>query len=281
MADALPVCYLNGQFLPLAEARVSPLDRGFLFGDAVYEVIPVYGDRPLLLDAHLQRLDRSLRELGISNPLQIDAWQELVRDLIDRNGGGDVGIYLQVTRGADTGRDHRFPAGVTPGVFGMASPMPPPPGGIAAITLPDARWGRCDIKATALLANVLARQRAEDAGAQEAILVWDGVVTEGSSSSVLIVEGDDIVRRPNGEEILPGTTTDLIVDLARQAGLTCREEIISVERLRSADEIWITSAMRGIAAIVELDGKPVGSGNPGPVWRQVSAIYEDYKHGPD
>ena len=281
MADALPVCYLNGQFLALTDARISPMDRGFLFGDAVYEVIPVYSNRPLLLDAHLQRLNRSLHELGIPNPLDTAGWQNVVGRLVERNGGGDVGIYLQVTRGADTGRDHGFPAGLEPSVFGMASPMPPPPGAITAITLPDTRWGRCDIKATALLANVLARQRAAEAGAQEAILVWDGVVTEGSSSSVLMVEAGTIVRRPNGEEILPGTTTDLIVDLARRAGFACREETIAVPRLRQADEIWITSAMRGIAAIVELDGAPVGSGTPGPVWNRVATMYEDYKHGPE
>jgi D-alanine transaminase len=279
MADVLPTAYLNGEFLPIPEARISPLDRGFLFGDAVYEVIPVYGGRPLLLDAHLTRLARSLSALGIANPLSEDRWRALVAEITQRNGGGDLGIYLQVTRGAASSRDHAFPADTVPTVFAMASPAPAPrPDGLRAITVPDNRWGRCDIKATALLANVLARQAAVEAGADEAILVWNGEVTEGAASSVILVEQGVLVRRPNSEAILPGTTTDLVIELGASTGLECREQSITVTRLHAAEEVWLTSAMRGVAAVVAIDGRAVGDGRPGPLWNRVAARFEEYKH---
>lgn len=281
MADVLPTAYLDGDFLPVEEARISPLDRGFLFGDAVYEVIPVYGGRPLLLDAHLNRLANSLASLRIDNPLPVEDWRALVSEIARRNGGGDMGVYLQVTRGVTLSRDHAFPAASTPTLFGMASPAPAPrPDGVKAITQPDHRWGRCDIKATALLANVLARQAATEAGADEAILIWNGEVTEGAASSVILVDQGTMIRRPNSEAILPGTTTDLVVKLGADTGLECREEAITVERLLTVDEVWLTSAMRGVAAVVSIDGQPVGNGKPGPMWNQVAARFEAYKHEP-
>ncbi|RMF95643.1 MAG: D-amino acid aminotransferase [Gammaproteobacteria bacterium] len=279
MAEALPIAWLNGRLLPIAEARISPLDRGFLFADAVYEMIPAYAGRPLLLDAHLARLGRSLAALQIPDPLDEAGWKQLLQSLIDANGGGDLAIYLQVSRGADTGRDHLPPAALEPTVFAMATRAPPPAGAIAAITASDERWAHCDIKSTGLLANVLARARAEAAGAREAILLRDGWLTEGASSSVIVVVGGTLLRRPGGPEVLPGTTTDLVVRLADEAGYRCRQEPVSEARLRAADEIWITSAMRGVAAVVRLDGEPVGSGEPGPVWQTVAAMYEDYKYG--
>jgi len=280
MAEPLPTAYLNGEFLPVETARISPLDRGFLFGDAIYEVIPVYAGRPLLLDAHLARLGNSLRALSIVDPLQEAGWRRLVTDLIERNGSGDMGVYLQVTRGADRGRDHAFPAtSIAPTIFAMASSAPAPrTDGLRAITLPDTRWGRCDIKATALLANVLSRQAATEAGAYEAILTWQGEVTEGSSSSVILIEDQKLIRRPNSEAILPGTTTDLVVALAREAGLPCREETIAVERLHKADEVWLASAMRGVSAVVNIDGKNISDGLPGSAWREVARRFEDYKY---
>ncbi|MBN8281484.1 MAG: aminotransferase class IV, partial [Gammaproteobacteria bacterium] len=202
----MPTAWFNGSYLPLAEVRVSPLDRGFLFGDAVYEVIPVYGRQPFLLEPHLERLERSLKEIRIGNPLDRAAWREVVHGLVGRNGATDAAVYLQVSRGADAGRDHCFPgSGVAPTTFGMVTPVAPPPAtpGIRAITRPDERWGRCDIKSTALLANVLARQAAADAGAGEALLLKDGELTEGSASTVILVEGGALVRRPDGRAILP------------------------------------------------------------------------------
>ena len=279
MAEVLPTAYLNGEFLPVETARISPLDRGFLFGDAVYEVIPVFGGKALLLDAHLARLAKSLEALGITDPLPESGWRDLISRLAQENGGGDMGVYLQVSRGADRGRDHAFPEDLQPTVFGMASPAPAPrTEGLRAITLPDTRWGRCDIKATALLANVLARQTAVEAGADEAILVWNGEVTEGASSSVILREGDELVRRANSEAILPGTTTDLVVELAATAGFQCREESIPVARLLAADEVWIASAMRGVAAVVNIDGKTIAGGQPGTAWQAVSRAFEAFKY---
>jgi D-alanine transaminase len=283
MAAPLPTAWFNGKFMPLADVRVSPLDRGFLFGDAVYEVIPVFAGEPFLLTPHLDRLERSLREVRIRNPHDRAGWTGLIRDLVQRNGGGNVAVYLQVSRGADVSRDHFFPGEhVAPTVFGMVTPLSQPQAdsqGIQAITRPDRRWGRCDIKSTALLANVLARQEAREAGAGEVILVRDGQLTEGSASSVIIVEGEVLVRRPAGPDVLPGTTTDAVFLVARQCGLTCRDEPIPVERLRRADEIWIAAATRSIAPVTMLDGRPVGSGRPGPVWQQVATAFDASKPG--
>jgi D-alanine transaminase len=279
VAATLAIAYLNGSFVPIDEATVSPLDRGFLFGDAVYEVIPVYAGRPFLLTPHLRRLNRSLLELRIAAPYSAKQWHTVIEGLIKENDGGDLTIYIQVTRGADSGRDHGFPDRITPTVFAMASVLTSPDfsAGVSAITRADNRWNRCDIKATALLANVLLLQEAREAGAAEAILIWDGEVTEGASSSVIIIENRELVRRPNGHEVLPGTTTDHVVSLARKAGLGYRQERISAARLHSADEIWLTSATRGIAPVVRVDDQPIGTGIPGPVWRQVIKLYESSK----
>jgi D-alanine transaminase len=280
MARTLEIAFFNGEYLPLADVSVSPLDRVFLFGDGVYEVVPIYGGKPLLMEAHLARLDRSLQETGIENPYTVAQWQDVVSNLATRNGGGNLTIYLQVTRGADSGRDQVFPENITPTMFGMASDLPDYQyaNGVTAITLPDNRWGRCDIKSTSLLANVLARQHANQADAIDAILIRDGQVTEAAVSSVLIVERGELVRRFNGKAILPGTTTDLVVELAREAGVTCREEVISETRLRNADEIWLTGATKGVAPVIVLDGDAVGTGRPGPVWKKVTDMLEAHKN---
>lgn len=280
MARALPIAHLNGAFLPIEQARISPLDRGFLFGDAIYEVIPVFGGQPLLLDEHLARMERSLAEIRIRPPHDASGWRALIGTLIERNGGGDMSIYLQVSRGADNGRDHAFPAAIPPTVFGMASPMARPDlahAGVRAITAADPRWARCDIKSTSLLANILMRQAAAEAGASEVILIRDGDVTEGSASSVVIVEGNRLTTRPNGPEILPGTTIGLVRRLALECGYQFQEEIITESRLRNADEIWVMGAVRGISPITHLDGQPVATATPGPVWRAVAQRYESCK----
>jgi D-alanine transaminase len=280
VAKPLSIAFLNGAFVPIEEARISPLDRGFLFGDAVYEVIPVYAGRPLLLDEHLQRLERSLAETRIRPPLDVAGWRTLVAGLVQRNGAGDMSIYLQISRGADVGRDHAFPASVAPTVFAMASPLAPvdpAAAGIRAITAADPRWARCDIKSTSLLANVLLRQLATDAGASEVLLLREGFLTEGSASSVVIVEKNTLISRSNGPEILPGTTIRLVRDLARECGYAYREEAITEHRLREADEIWVMGAARGISPVTHLDGAPVGNGAAGPVWRAIAERYEACK----
>ncbi|MEZ5564618.1 MAG: aminotransferase class IV [Gammaproteobacteria bacterium] len=274
----MPTTWFNGAFMPLSEVRVSPLDRAFLYGDAVYEVIPVFAGCSFLLEAHLNRLERSLAAIEIRNPYSRTDWQSLISELIERNGGGNVAVYLQVSRGADIGRDHSFPGEhVPPTVFGMVTPIPEPhpdQHGIRAITCQDERWSRCDIKSTALLANVLARQKARQAGAGEALLLRNGQLTEGSASSVIIVERGTLIRRPSGPEVLPGTTTDSIFALARECGLGCNDELIPESRLRHADEIWIASATRGVVPVVTLDDQPVGNGTPGPIWRKVAAAFK-------
>ena len=279
MADALSIVYLNGSFQNIREAHISPLDRGFLFGDAVYEVIPVHGGKPLLLKEHLARLERSLSEIRMVNPHTPEEWSSIVKSLIEQNSGDNLGINIQISRGADTGRDHAVPDGIDPTVFGMASRIADTDSwdsGVTAITLPDLRWARCDIKSTALLANVLARQQAVEAGADDAILIRDGYVTEASVSSVIIVEGGVLVTRNNGPELLPGTTRQLVLTLATEAGLSCREEAISEERLRTADELWLMSAGRGVVPVTHLDGSPVGDGKPGPVWNRVKGLISNY-----
>ncbi|TFG85698.1 MAG: D-amino acid aminotransferase [Chromatiales bacterium] len=283
MAAPLPTAWFNGTYMPIAEVRISPLDRAFLYGDAVYEVIPVFAGQSFLLEPHLTRLERSLRELRIRSPHNRAEWVTLIDGLIRKNGGGNLAVYLQVSRGADVARDHAFPGDhVPPTVFGMAMPISEPHPdrhGIRAITRQDQRWGRCDIKSTALLANILAREDASAAGAGEAILLRNGLLSEGSASSVIIVEKSALLRPPAGPEVLPGTTTDAVFALARQCGLRCGDEEISEKRLRGADEIWVAAATRGIAPVIELDGLPVGNGSPGPVWRQVAAAFEASKTG--
>jgi len=279
LARTLEIAYLNGEYLPINKASISPLDRGFLFGDAVYEVVPIYGDQPLLLDVHLTRLEHSLRELSIDNPYSRSEWKSVVSNLAQRNGGGDLTVYLQVSRGADSGRDQVFPQALPPTVFAMAAKLQSIDyrAGVSAITLADNRWARCDIKSTSLLANVLARETAAKAGAVDAILIRDGKVTEAAVSSVLLVYNGELVRRCNSQAILPGTTTDFVVELAKSAGYHCREEEITEQRLRQADEIWLTGATKGIAPIVRLDGEPIGDGRPGPVWQKVIELFEARK----
>ena len=280
MADALPIVYVNGIYQPKAEARISPFDRGFLFADAVYEVIPVFRSKAVLLDNHLIRLDNSLQELRIRNPHSKADWISIIDTLILKNGGGDIGIYLQVSRGAEEGRDHFYPPNITPTVFAMATPIvasPKDTSGISVVTLEDNRWLRCDIKSTSLLANIMVRQQARDAGADDAILIKDGVLTEAGSASVLTVESDTVITRPNSNQLLPGTTRAMVLELAAKAGIKCQDEIISEERLLAADEICLLSATKGIVPVIQIDGKAVGGGTPGPVWAKLYALYEDAK----
>lgn len=273
--------YLNGAFLPVAEARVSVLDRGFLFGDGVYEVIPVYGGRPFRLDHHLARLDHSLHGIRIANPLSHTQWCEVLLELIARNGAGDQSLYLQVTRGTAPQREHTFPPEPQPTVFAMASPLAEPDegirNGVGAVTVDDIRWKHCNIKAITLLPNVLMRQYAIDAGAAEAILLRDGNATEGAASNVFIVKDGEVRTPPDSNLLLPGITRDLIVELCRAHAIPCREIDISEAELRDADEIWISSSTKEVVAVIRLDGATIGDGAPGPLWRQISRLYSDYK----
>jgi D-alanine transaminase len=267
------VVYLNGAFLPAEAACISPLDRGFLFGDGIYEVIPSYQGSFFLLDAHMERLRRSLHELRLPEPHVDQGWSGLVGKLLELNPGADRSVYLQVTRGAAP-RDHAFPANVVATVFAMVSAIAPPrpdlgERGIATISLPDERWGRCDIKSVALLPNVLARQRAAEQGAVEAILLRDGMLTEGAASNVFVVHDGVVVTPPLDHGILPGITRRFLLAVLRDQGWTCREEPVAEPDLRSADEVWLTSSTKEILPVTSLDGQPLGEGRPGPLWRRA------------
>src|SRR5579871_556299 len=223
MAAPLPIVHLNGRFLPLQDAKLSPLDRGFLFGDGVYEVIPAYTGRLFHLPAHLKRLQHSLDGIRLKNPLSDAQWTFLLQELVKKNGGGEQAVYLQVSRGADVGRDHVFPAKTPATVFAMSSPLGGLPEelktkGAKVITLQDIRWQRCDIKCTALLGNVLLRQTATEAGCHEGILLRDGHATEGTASGLFIVKDGTVITAPDGPELLPSITRDVVLMLAAQAG---------------------------------------------------------------
>ena len=282
MAEPLPICYLNGAFLPLREARISPLDRGFLYADAVYEVMPVYGGRPFRFSAHLERLGRSLAALKMDDPHTRDEWRAILGGLIERNGGGEQYRYWQVTRGAELGRNHAPLPRIERTVFAFGAPLAPnPPAvlerGVSCVTAADTRWARCDIKSTALLANVLLRQLAVEADAQETILLRDGELTEASASSVHVVLGGEVLVPPNSRRILPGTTRSAIEELAARAGVTCRLVPVSEAQLRAADEVWLSAATRELQPVTALDGHVVGTGRPGPVWRRVYEALQRYK----
>jgi D-alanine transaminase len=280
VAEKNTIVYLNGEFLPADEAKISVLDRGFIFGDGVYEVIPVYGGRLFRLPHHLERLDHSLEGIRLANPMDHKYWQAVLEELIQRNGGGDQSLYLQITRGVAE-RDHSFPPDSEPTVFAMSKPVaevaPELREGISAITVEDIRWKWCNIKAIALLPNILLRQQAIDNGAGEAIMLRDGFVTEGAASNIFIVNNGVVLTPPKSNLLLPGVTRDLVVELCHDSGVPCVEGAISEMQLRGADEIWITSSTKEIVPVVRLDGEPVGSSRPGALWLQLIDLYQNYK----
>jgi len=276
------IVYLNGAFLPLEDARVPVLDRGFIFGDGVYEVIPVYSRHPFRLAEHLQRLQHSLDGIRLDNPHADAEWRELVRELIARNEGEDQYLYLHITRGVAR-RDHAFPpADTPPTVFMMSSPLAPAAQalrehGVTAITAPDNRWLRCDIKAISLLPNVLLRQLAVDAGAAETVMLRDGFLSEGAASNIFVVKDGVLLAPPKDHLMLPGITYDVVLELAAAQGIPARVAPVAESTLRGADEIWLTSSTREVQAITRLDGRPVGAGKPGPLFRKMDQYYQDYK----
>lgn len=276
--------YLNGRFLPLAEAGISPLDRGFLYGDGVYEVIPVYSRRTFRIDEHLKRLQATLDGIHLTNPLATEAWKAVIFKLVESAPWEDQSIYLQVTRGADDKRDHAFPpTSVTPTAFAFASPLVTTSAdirakGVAAITVPDLRWSRCDLKVVSLLANVLARQQAVEQGCAEALLIRDGLMKEGAASNIFIVKDGVLIAPPKTHLMLPGITYDVILELAETHRQAHEVREISEAELRAADEVWMTSSTKEILAITRLDGRPVGTGQPGPYGEQMWQWYQDFKN---
>jgi D-alanine transaminase len=270
-------CYLNGQWTALADAKVSVLDRGFIFGDGVYEVISVDtidGIRaPFRAHQHFVRLQRSLDMVRIENPYSIEQWFDLTAEVIERHPWARQLVYVQVTRGVAK-RDHPFPADVAPTVFVSTSPWPAIPAeqierGIAAVTHVDERWLHCDIKSTSLLGNVLMKQYAIDQGASETVMLREGFLTEGSSTNVSVVKNGAVSMPPKTVQILPGITVDGIAQIAEQHGIRVDVRPVAEIELRSADEVWLSSSGRELLAIVSLDGSAVGSGQPGPMYRAM------------
>lgn len=278
------LAYLNGNYLPLDEARISPMDRGFLFGDGAYEVIPVYSRRPFRLQQHLERLERTLAALQLANPLSKEQWAEVVQRLVDDHGSEDQGVYLQVTRGAAPVRDQAFPRpAVTPTVFAYADRLPTPSAellatGGTALTAEDFRWLRCDLKTVSLVANVLLRQLSAAAGCTETILLRDGLVMEGSASNVLVVQDGVILAPPKSNLILPGVTYDVVLELAAANGIPTQVRPVAEAELRGADEVWVTSSTKEVLPITRIDDAPVADGRPGPLAARMNALYQDFKN---
>jgi len=266
--------FVNGRFMPLEQATVSVEDRGYQFGDGIYEVIRTYRGVPFRMEAHLARLERSAQAIGLAMPYQSREWQELIVEGIRLAGFAESKVYIQLTRGVAP-RDHAFPAGSRPTVVMTIRefrPLDPTlrEAGVPAITLEDLRWGRCDIKSLNLLPNVLARQRAQDAGVFEAIFVRDGIVTEGSVSNVVVVRGGALATAPEGARILSGVTRALVLELARKAGVSVEERAVTLDELRRADEVFLCGTTVEILAVVRIDGQAVGTGKPGPLTSRLS-----------
>jgi D-alanine transaminase len=273
--------YLNGRFLPLADAKISVLDRGFIYGDGVYEVIPVYHRQPYRLRQHLARLQRSMDGIGLANPHTDAEWESIIRELVARTPFDDQGVYFQVTRGVAK-RDHSFPPGVAPTVFMMSNPLPLPTAeqverGVAVVTATDERWLHCDLKTISLLGNVLARQRATDAGAAETVLFRNGFLTEASASNVFIVVDGIILVPPKDNQILPGITYDAALELARDGGLAVEVRPISREEALAADEMWLSSSTKEVLAVTTVDGNSFAGGLPGPVFRKMYELFQASK----
>jgi D-alanine transaminase len=273
--------FLNGKFLPIEEAKIPVLDRGFIFGDGVYELVPVYSRVAFRLEEHLARLERSLGETKIRNPYSPAQWRDIIYRLVDAQPFEDQGIYFQVTRGVAK-RDHAFPKDAEPTVFMMSNPLVTPARelvqrGGSAVTAQDNRWLRCDIKSISLVGNCLLRQLSAEAGAAETILFRDGKLTEASASNVFLVKHGVILSPPKSNLILPGITYDVVTELARANGLPLELRDLTEAEVRAADEIWVTSSSKEVLAIVALDGAKVGDGRPGPLFARMYQLYQEFK----
>ena len=278
--------YLNGEYLGADEAKISPMDRGFLFGDGIYEVIPSYQGKMLGFGAHIERMNNGLNELEIKLDYSADTWRKICNDLCEKNQGDNLGIYLHVSRGADTKRAHGYPTNITPTVFAFAFEIPAEPKGdidnatTYTVSLEqDRRWQRCHIKSTALLGNVIHYQHGAAAGNKETILFNRlEEITEASSSNVFIVKDAVISTPPLDNQILPGITRWLILNILHSySNFKVQERIISKDELLDADEVWITSATKEVGPVVKVNGKLVGDGKPGAVWQQVQSLFTKHK----
>ncbi|MDR0587598.1 MAG: D-amino acid aminotransferase [Burkholderiales bacterium] len=282
--NAEQIVYLNGAFMPISEAKIPVLDRGFIFGDSIYEVIPVFFRQPFRLEAHLKRLNDSLKGVGIDNPKTVDDWSFLIEALVARSDYEHQAVYLQVTRGVAP-RDHTFPVGVPPTVFMMTNPLKSPSradveNGVACVTAADNRWLRCNLKTTSLIGNVLLHQLAVDQNALETILFRDDYLTEASSANVIVVKNGVVLSPPLDHLILPGTSLAATLEFAGALGLPVEERPIRKSEVLLADELWLTSSGKEVLAVTKLDGKPVGNGKVGEVFNKVWNFYQSQKPKP-
>lgn len=275
----MTIAFLNGDYLPLEEARISPLDRGFLFGDGIYEVIPVRGGRPIGFSLHYERMCDGLSAVEIDLHWTLEQWRDVCSNLVDKNGGGNLAIYFQVTRGADNKRHHAYPVGITPTVFGFASELT-----ISSEIKPlkissaeDQRWRHCNIKSTALLGNVIHFQKGQAEGKDETLLYnAAGEITEGSAANVFVVKDGVAATPPLDNQVLPGITRRMLLDMLRKDGrVQVEERVVTLQEARDADEIWLTSSSKDVAPVVDLDGEPVGNGKPGPIWETAQRIFSE------
>ncbi len=273
--------FLNGKFMPMEEATVPVLDRGFIFGDGIYELVPVYSRAPFRLEGHLARMERSLSEVKITNPYTRAEWTRIIEQVIEKQPFDDQGVYWQITRGVAK-RDHAFPKGVTPTVFMMSNPLVNPSkeiveNGAKAVTAPDFRWHRCDLKTISLIGNCMLRQLSAEEGAIETLLFRDGRLTEASASNAYIVKNGVIATPPKDNLILPGITLDVVFDIVKRGNLPMEVREIGEAEVFGADEVWVTSSSKEIVAVVDLDGRTIGNGKPGPVFRKAWQLYQDFK----
>lgn len=274
--------FLNGKFMPMEDAKVPVLDRGFIFGDGIYELVPVYSRAPFRLEGHLARMERSLGEVKIRNPYTRAEWTRIIEQMIEHQPFEDQGVYWQITRGVAK-RDHAFPKDVEPTVFMMSNPLVNPAqsvidNGASAVSAQDFRWHRCDIKVISLIGNCLLRQLSAEQDAIETIMFRDGKLTEASASNAYIVKNGVIATPAKSNLILPGITLDVVLDIVERGKLPLEVRDISEAEVRGADELWVSSSSKEIVAVVELDGEPVGSGRPGPVFRKAWQHYQDFKN---
>jgi len=282
LSKAPDIVYLNGLYLPVEQATISVMDRGFLFGDGVYEVIPVFGNKLLRLDEHLNRLQNSLHRISLPDPHSNEEWAGIFSQLLKKNDGEDRAVYLQISRGVYAKRDLTIKTGHAPTVFAMLLQVASPDieivsAGISVITVDDFRWNACDIKSTSLVASVMLKQQAVAAEVDDAILIRNGVVSEGTASNVFLLKDGVILTPPTGSQLLPGITRDLVIEIAENNTIIVEQREIKEAELYSADEIWMTSSTREIAPVIRLNGEAVGSGSAGPMWKRIMDLYQQYK----
>jgi D-alanine transaminase len=282
----MSMVYLNGEYMPMAEAKISPMDRGFLFGDGIYEVVPSYDGRLVGFTPHMQRMQDGLDALEIRLEVEHEAWREVARQLIVRNGGGDLGIYFHVSRGADTQRNHAYPTDIKPTTYAFAFEIPPAPVPEKAATTcytvattEDLRWRRCNIKSTALLGNVMHYQHGHTLGHKETILHnQQGELTEAAACNVFVVKNGIVATPQLDHQKLPGITRFMVLEVLRREGsIPIEERVVTMRELEEADEVWLTSSSKEIAPVIEIDGKPVGDGKVGDVWLAAQTLYSAHK----